>query len=110
MARKIELEGLKSGYAKSTMFKYMKLLKQVCRFAFNEGIAKLNPLDSYVLNGYTPTIAYLDQKELNSIANLQGLPINLERIKDCFLFSCYTGMAYKESKHSGIVTLKLWMI
>lgn len=108
IAKKIELEGNKCGYAKSTMFKYMKLLKQVCRFAFNEGVVKINPMDSYIIKGYTPKISYLDQKELQSIEGLSGIPPNLERIKDCFLFSCYTGLAYNEAKsfrHSDIETM-----
>ncbi|TRZ42491.1 site-specific integrase [Robertkochia solimangrovi] len=42
--------------------------------------------------------AYLTQRELEIIETTEFKADRLERIKDCFLFSCYTGLSYVDAK------------
>ena len=42
------------------------------------------------------TIVYLTKRELRTIKELEGLTSAVERVRDIFLFSCFTGLRYSE--------------
>ena len=98
VARIVYQEGIKLGYAKSTMYKYMQLIKQIFRYAVSEDYTRTNPLQYFKLERATPKIEFLNSSELKKLSQLKDVETNLAKIRDCFLFSCYTGLAYNEAK------------
>lgn len=74
-----------------------KRVKPYVREAYELGYIKDNPYDKFnVSRGKTKDRAFLNMTEINMIKNKQGLNESLCRVRDLFLFGCYTGMAYSD--------------
>lgn len=76
----------------STTNKELKMFKSILQFAVNERLMEINPFNIKIKQEkikYEPlsinTLKMLWEKELEG---------TLERVRDCFLFQCYTGLAY----------------
>lgn len=76
----------------STVQKEMKMFKRVLQFAVNEGVIKVNPFN---IKLKTPKLVYepLSINELQTIWT-KDIDGSLEKVRDMFIFQCYTGLAY----------------
>lgn len=74
--------------------KYASIIKQLIRFSVGRWIDAY-PLISYSCGYISPARTYLTMLELNKIIK-QVIGKRLDAVRDCFLFSCFTGLAYEE--------------
>jgi site-specific recombinase XerD len=76
------------------VMKHLERLRKMVRLAVKlEWIAK-NPFENYQLKFQKVERGYLTDTELASIENKKFTIERLDWVKDLFVFSCYTGLAY----------------
>ena len=78
----------------NTAMKHIQRLKKVIQFAVDLEWLERNPFIKFKLSFEQKQRTYLTQTELQSVEELQISITRLEQVKDVFLFSCYTGIAY----------------
>jgi site-specific recombinase XerD len=80
----------------NTVMKYLKHLKKVVHFAMRMGYIERDPFFQYK-TAYNEAIrGYLTAEELNRIELKKFRIPRLERVKDVFVFVCYTGLSYSD--------------
>lgn len=83
--------------AQVTIHGIHKRLKPYINEAYELGYIKENPYDKFkVSRGKSKDREFLNMTEINAIKNKQGLNECLCRVRDLFLFGCFTGMAYSD--------------
>lgn len=85
--------------AHNTALKYMMLVKTVLQPAIRSGVIKGDPFRELRIKPKPVHRDFLTPEELNTLINLKLNDPDLERKKDIFLFSCYTGLAYVDLKN-----------
>ncbi len=83
----------KTGIQNNSVVKYFKTFKTVCNYAIKLELIDKNPFSKYDGKLKVKEAVYLTQDELNKIEQKSFSNERLERVKDIFLFSCYTGYA-----------------
>jgi site-specific recombinase XerD len=86
------------GHAHNSAVKCMSLVKKVTSRAFHSGWIKRDPFIGFSLGCKPVERPYLEQHEIESIMNYKPEKENLELIRDLFIFSCFTGLAYADVK------------
>ncbi len=91
----------------NTTLKYIKNFKKIIRICLSNGWLEKDPFRAYrgKLNEVVP--AFLTKSELHSVAQKEFVSERIIQVRDIFLFSCYTGLAYadvKKLKRIEIVT------
>lgn len=84
----------------STIGKQLSFLKWFLRWAYKKGVHQNNAYDSYKtkLKSTQKKIIFLTWNELNRLREFK-IPSNkqaLERVRDVFLFQCFTGLRYSD--------------
>lgn len=84
----------------TTIGKQLSFLKWFLRWAFKKGVHQNNAYDSYKpkLKSTQKKIIFLTWEELNKLREFK-IPSNkqaLERVRDVFLFQCFTGLRYSD--------------
>ena len=84
----------------TTIGKQLSFLKWFLRWAFKKGVHQNNAYDSYKpkLKSTQKKIIFLTWDELNRFREFK-IPSNkqaLERVRDVFLFQCFTGLRYSD--------------
>ena len=84
----------------TTIGKQLSFLKWFLRWAFKKGVHQNNAYDSYKpkLKSTQKKIIFLTWDELNRLRKFK-IPFNkqaLERVRDVFLFQCFTGLRYSD--------------
>lgn len=88
----------KQGYIR----KCLQILKTVLNFAITKQEINKSPLNGYKIKDAKPTEnVYLTEDELTRLEMYPYFSDTLQKVRDCFLFQCYTGLAY-----SDLVTLR----
>ncbi|UUW08431.1 site-specific integrase [Flavobacterium plurextorum] len=82
-----------SGIKNNSVVKYMKMYKTACNYAIKMDLIIKNPFNIYDGRLSVKDAVFLTQQELNTIENKIFSTPRLEKVKDIFLFSCYTGYA-----------------
>lgn len=91
----------------NTMAKFMQFFKRIIILARNNGIIVHDPFVNYKIQLKKVDRGYLTEKELNKIIQKTFPTKRLEQVRDIFIFSCFTGLAYidvKELKKEDIRT------
>lgn len=82
----------------SSIYGQHKRLKKWVRKAIVDGYLAKDPYLLYKIpQGNRNTIKYLDEKDLAKLEDKKINNARLSRIRDVFLFCCYTGLAYQEA-------------
>ena len=81
------------GIKNNSVVKYMRMYKTACFYCIRMGLIEKNPFALYNGKLNIKDAVFLTQQELNRIENKKFPAERLERVKDTFLFSCYTGYA-----------------
>jgi site-specific recombinase XerD len=81
------------GIKNNSMVKYMRMYKTSCNYSVKMGLIDKNPFNLYDGKLNVKDAVFLTQNELDRIENKMFSIERLERVKDVFLFSCYTGYA-----------------
>lgn len=79
-----------------TVFKEMKHLKYFFTLAFNNGKIKKNPFASIKINSASHDKPYLEYEEVQKIKHLKITNDCLDRVRDLFLFLCFTGLEWAD--------------
>jgi len=86
-------------FMESTAYGYLKYLKSHTNRAFKKGYLKEDPFLDFKLKVVRyETVKYLEQSELDLIENYDlSRHKSLERVRDFFIFCCYTGLSYQDA-------------
>jgi site-specific recombinase XerD len=84
--------------AHNSAVKYVVFLKTILMPAFRAGVFKIDPFKELKLKQKPVYKGYLTQEEINQLSAVELSSRDLSRIRDIFLFSCYTGLAYIDLK------------
>lgn len=87
-----EYNGIK-GIKNNSIVKYFKNLKTICNHAIRFELIQKNPINKYSGKIKTVEAVFLTAEELESIEAHAFKIERLERVKDIFLFCCYSGYA-----------------
>jgi site-specific recombinase XerD len=94
----------KKGNKQITVNKTLQRFKKVIKQAQIEGFIDRDPFLGYKVKKINKQIVYLKQSELKKLEEHKFGNYRLEKVRDCFVLCCYTGLAYNEmsrlkSKH-----------
>lgn len=81
------------GIKNNSVVKYFKNFKTVCNYGIKMELIDKNPFANYDGKLKISEAVFLTEEELSRIENLVFSNARLERVRDIFLFSCYTGYA-----------------
>ncbi|HIC8644181.1 TPA: tyrosine-type recombinase/integrase [Elizabethkingia meningoseptica] len=79
-----------------TINKSLQRLKKVVKQALVQKHIMSNPFEGHKPKKVYPTIVFLNQSELDKLDTYIFVSDILTKIRDCYLFCCYTGLAYHE--------------
>jgi integrase len=82
----------------NTTMKYMKDLKQVMKYGVMVEYIPSNPFETFKCSYKKVKRDFLDQEELDLLYRKNFKIQRLEEVRDCYVFSCYTGYAYSDAE------------
>jgi site-specific recombinase XerD len=82
----------------NTTMRYVKNLKKIIRIALSNGWISKDPFANYKIKIHKTDRGFLNDDELQAIINKTFTIERLEQVKDCFVFSCFTGLAHADLK------------
>jgi len=80
----------------NTTTKYLQNFKRILMIAFRNGWLKVNPFADFKLTLREVDRPYLTEDELKNVMELEILMPRLELVRDLFVFSCFSGLAYSD--------------
>jgi site-specific recombinase XerD len=100
----------------NTTAKFIQQFKRIIILAKNNGWISADPFVNYKIRLEKVERGYLTQEELNMIMQKRFAIQRIEQVRDIFVFSCFTGLAYvdvKNLKEKDVKTSfdgKLWIM
>jgi site-specific recombinase XerD len=82
----------------NTTAKFMQFFKRIILIARNNGLITVDPFANYKIRLKKVDRGYLTQAEIESILKRKFSCKRLEQVRDIFIFSCFTGLAYIDVK------------
>lgn len=82
----------------NTAIKYIQFLKRVVNYGIGMEWLKHDPFKAFKCTLHTVTRECLTQEEVDRIRVKELVSPRLEQVRDVFVFSCYTGLAYADVK------------
>lgn len=82
----------------NTTAKFLQTFKMIIIRARNNGYIKGNPFSNYRIRLKRVDRGYLTEEELSAIMGKEFATKRLSQVRDIFIFSCYTGLAYIDIK------------
>lgn len=89
---------LKKSCSYNTTTKYLQNFKKVLGHSIKNGWLQQNPMASFKLSLKEVERPFLCEAEIKQLINKEFTIKRLEQVKDIFLFSCFTGLAYSDVK------------
>ncbi len=80
----------------NTTMKYLSNFKKIVNICLKNGWLACNPFLGYKMSKREIERPYLSQEELDTISAKQFVSDRVNQVRDIFLFSCYTGLAYAD--------------
>jgi site-specific recombinase XerD len=84
------------------VMKHLERFKKMINLAVKLEWVLKNPFNQFQLKFDKYDRQYLSERELELIENTHYNSERLEKVKDCFIFSCYTGLSYVDVKELTI--------
>jgi len=81
----------------NTINKVIERVKKVVKIAVGNGWLTADPFMLYQKKKYTKEVVFLTSAELKKLETYKFTQERLAAVRDCFIFSCYTGLAYNEA-------------
>ena len=100
----------------NTVWGYMIVLKHIISIARNDGRLPFNPFAGYINSPESVDRGYLTQKEIQTLMDAPMKNTYHELVRDLFVFSVFTGLAYSDVKNLTVDRLQtffdgnLWII
>ena len=91
----------------NTTAKFLQRFRTIILMAKNNGWIHIDPFANFKIRFKKTDRGYLTQQELDVIMQKKFGSERLERVRDIFIFSCFSGLAYidvKNLRHSNIRT------
>ncbi len=91
----------------NTTLKYIKNFKKIINLAIANGDLNKDPFINFKMKLKPVDRGFLSEEELHIIMKKNFKNDRLNEVRDCFLFSCFTGLAYSDLAnltHENIVT------
>lgn len=82
----------------NTTAKFLQTFKMIIIRARNNGYIKGDPFSNYRIRLKRVDRGYLTEEELSAIMGKEFATKRLSQVRDIFIFSCYTGLAYIDIK------------
>ncbi len=82
----------------NTTSKYIKNFGKIIRICLANGWLEKNPFINYKSKMVEVERAFLSMEEIETMLNKAFVSDRLNQVKDIFLFSCFTGLAYADVK------------
>ncbi len=82
----------------NTVLRYLQFFKGFMLPAIKTGIIKHDPFRELKHKRHATIVDFLSQDEIDRIAAIDPKNKDQERVRDIFLFACYTGLAYVDLK------------
>lgn len=95
-------------YGKNTRAKFLQRFHSVLLIAKRNNWIRNDPFSNFVIGSQKVDRGYLTQAEVDAIWNKELNVTRLEKVRDAFIFACYTGLAYIDVCHlkqHNIVTI-----
>lgn len=86
------------GCNSNTTAKFMQFFKRIVIIAKNNGWIKIDPFANYKIRIKKVDRGYLSQDEVEAIMAKEFSTKRLEQVRDIFIFSCFSGLAYIDVK------------
>lgn len=83
----------------NTIWGYMIVLKHIVSIARNDGRLPFNPFARYINSPESVDRGYVTKEEIHTIMNTKMPDKTHELVRDLFLFSTFTGLAYSDVKN-----------
>ncbi len=80
----------------STLNKAIQRFRKVVKYAISEGYLNKDPFLLFKYKTVRKEVIFLTVEELQKLENHHFKFTRIEKVKDLFIFCCYTGLAYKE--------------
>jgi site-specific recombinase XerD len=80
----------------NSALKYVKNFKKIIRFCLASGWLSQDPFRNYKSKVKIVDRVFLNQDEIDVITNKDFETVRLNQVRDIFLFSCFTGLAYAD--------------
>lgn len=80
------------------VMKHLERFKKMLNLAVKLEWMEKNPFNQFQLKYNKYDRQFLDEEELEQLESAEMGNKRLERIRDCFVFSCYTGLSYVDVK------------
>ncbi|MDR0365140.1 MAG: site-specific integrase [Bacteroidales bacterium] len=87
------------GCRTNTVWGYMIVLKHIISIARNTGLLPFNPFAGYINSPENVDRGYLSKEELQSLMDAPMKNKTYELVRDLFVFSVFTGLAYADVKN-----------
>ena len=87
---------VEKGQKQITINKTLQRFRKPIKIAISEGYLDKDPFLLFKSKRVRSEIVFLDSQELEFFENFQFTQSRLQQVKDWFVFSCYTGLAYNE--------------
>jgi site-specific recombinase XerD len=87
------------GCNSNTTAKFMQFLKRIIIIARNNGLITSDPFANYKIHMTKVDRGYLTQEDIEKLLKKQFTIKRLELVRDIFVFSCFTGLAYIDVKN-----------
>lgn len=84
----------RDNHKKNTAWVYMIALKHVLMLARSKGYLLGDPFAGYKLHSEFVSRNYLNEEEINRLMQLNLPAAGWRKVRDAFLFSCFTGLSY----------------
>ncbi|MCB7482071.1 site-specific integrase [Christiangramia sediminis] len=78
----------------NSALKYLSYLKKIVRIAYTNGWVEKDPFYNFKLKVQVIDREFLTKEEIIKIMEKEFTIPRMEHVRDVFLFSCYTGLAY----------------
>jgi site-specific recombinase XerD len=85
----------------------MQRVKKIIHFAIAENYLQRDPFNLYKNKKHKTKIIYLSVEELNKLEKHHFNQLRLQKVKDLFVFCCYTGLAYLEMSTLTVEHIKI---
>ena len=85
-------------HKKNTAVKHLRCLMRVVNVAIANRHLTFDPFQNFKVQRETPERVFLTEEELRTLINKDFKVKRLERVRDLFIFCCFTGLSYSDAK------------
>ncbi len=94
LSKFIDYLKIEKKYSQNSASKFIQHIKTASNYAVKKGLLTTDPIKDYVNSWEKVDRGYLLDDEIKTIINKEFATERLSNVRDIFIFSCFTGLAY----------------